>query len=138
MGSSVPRSLVKGVRVRVTARLGRDFFEKESLELSRALLGKVLARRLGSGEVLRGTIVETEAYPGAAEGAKLQAHVFITKRTEKNEGLFLQPGTTWVYMTYGLFNMMNISAKGKVHIIVAVRYTYDRLLGSRSRSRLPR
>ena len=98
-----------------TSRLGKEFFDQGSIELSRALLGKVLARRLPSGEIIRGTIVETEAYPGATEAATLNVHAFMTKRTEKNGGIFMDPGTTFVYMTYGVFHMMNVSARGSVH-----------------------
>ena len=45
------------------ARLSREFYAQDTLEAARALLGKVLVRRL-DGETLAGRIVETEAYVG--------------------------------------------------------------------------
>ncbi|CAG7786263.1 unnamed protein product, partial [Allacma fusca] len=71
-------------------KLPREFFNQPAVDLSRALLGKVLARRLPNGEVLRGTIVETEAYPGGS----LSNH---RKRSARNAAMFMEPGTACVF-----------------------------------------
>jgi len=80
-------------------RLGREFFERPTVELARALLGKRLA--MGA---LEGKIVETEAYlfrgdPGchAARG-----------RTTRNAPMFGPAGTAYVYLIYGMHHCLNV------------------------------
>ena len=90
-------------------RLGREFYNKSGVDFSRALLGKVLARKLESEEILRGTIVETEAYPGPTDQASATYH---KKKTDKNAALFMEPGTAYVYVTYGMYHCFNISSSG--------------------------
>lgn len=34
------------------------------------------------------------------------------RRTDHNEPLYMDPGTCYVYMTYGMYHCMNISSKG--------------------------
>ena len=45
-------------------KLTSNFYSFECTELARSLLGKILCRRLENGEILKGKIVETEAYLG--------------------------------------------------------------------------
>ncbi|CAG7832401.1 unnamed protein product, partial [Allacma fusca] len=90
-------------------KLPREFFDQPAVNLSKALLGKVLARKLPDGEVLRGTIVETEAYPGELDAA---SHSYHRKKTERNAAMFMEPGTAYVYFTYGMYHCFNISAQG--------------------------
>ena len=45
-------------------RLPRRFYRRETLAVARDLLGRTLCRRLSEGAVLRGRIVEVEAYDG--------------------------------------------------------------------------
>jgi len=89
-------------------RLTRDFFNRGCLELCRALLGQVLVRQLAGGEVVRGKIVETEAYPGRQDGA---SHSYQGKRTARNGAMFLDPGTAYVYNIYGIYCCFNISSR---------------------------
>ena len=44
-------------------RLGRDFYNRDTLTVAKELLGKVLVRNI-NGVTLKGKIVETEAYIG--------------------------------------------------------------------------
>ena len=44
-------------------RLARSFFARDTVQVAKELLGKVLVREK-DGKVLRGRIVETEAYVG--------------------------------------------------------------------------
>lgn len=94
-------------------RLGEEFYNALSCEeMAKSLLGKVLVRRLDDdddGAVLRGRIVETESYPG---GNDVASHSFNGKVTARNEPMFMKPGTTYVYLTYGMYNCFNISSKG--------------------------
>uniref|UniRef100_UPI00359009E3 DNA-3-methyladenine glycosylase isoform X2 n=1 Tax=Myxine glutinosa TaxID=7769 RepID=UPI00359009E3 len=70
-------------------RLGRDFFNQPCVVLARALLGKVLTRRLPGGEILQGRIVETEAYLG---GDDLASHSRGGRQTPRNRAMFMEPG----------------------------------------------
>jgi len=123
------RQLVNLTQQDSRQRFQREFYSQNSVDLGRALLGKVLVRKLPSGELLRGTIVETEAYPGTEEASLLlNVHCFITKQTEKNAGIFMEAGTTWVYLTYGVFNMINVSALRKS--ILSIQLWYNQHLST--------
>ena len=93
-------------------KLSVDFFANKScIELSKALLGKILCRRLtNNGLVLKGKIVETEAYLGGEDRASI---TYGGRRSEANEPLFMKAGTCYVYMTYGMYHCFNISAQGE-------------------------
>lgn len=64
-------------------------------------------RRLADGTVLGGVIVETEAYLGPEDRA---AHSFGGRRTPRTEPMYMLPGTSYVYFTYGMHHCMNVSA----------------------------
>lgn len=61
-------------------------------------------------ERVSGIIVETEAYLGLEDKA---AHSYKGKRTERNEAMFMQPGTAYVYNIYGMYCCLNISSRGE-------------------------
>lgn len=84
-------------------RLTESFFRRECLEVSRDLVGKVLVRRDGDREI-RMRISETEAYCGEQDTA-CHAHRGRTKRTEV---LYAAPGTLYVYLCYGIHDLLNI------------------------------
>jgi DNA-3-methyladenine glycosylase len=75
--------------------------------LAKALLGKKLVRLSNKGERLCGIIVETEAYLGHPDKA---AHSY-KGMTNKNEPMFMDPGTAYVYHIHS-YCCMNISSKG--------------------------
>lgn len=93
-------------------RLSKDFFTNKScIELSKELLGQIFCRRLPqSGTVLKGKIVETEAYLGVEDKA---SHTYGGRRTNRNEPMFMRPGTCYVYFTYGMYHCFNLSAEGE-------------------------
>lgn len=100
-------NLTKGMK----SRLVKSFYKQDCKSLAKALLGKVLVRYCkDTGERLSGLIVETEAYLG---GEDKGAHSFNGKRTNKNEAMFMEPGTCYVYNIYGMYCCMNISSEGK-------------------------
>jgi DNA-3-methyladenine glycosylase len=53
-------------------RLNSKFYTTEVLDAAPKLLGKLLARRLENGEILRFRITETEAYCGEEDTACTQ------------------------------------------------------------------
>ncbi|KAF8773469.1 DNA-3-methyladenine glycosylase like protein [Argiope bruennichi] len=65
---------------------------------------------LPTGDILRGKIVETECYLGTFDVA---SHSYMGKRTERNEAMFLEPGTAYVYSIYGMYFCFNISSQGE-------------------------
>lgn len=91
------------------ARLGSDFFDQPAVSLARAFLGQVLVRRLDDGTELRGRVVETEAYLGPEDEA---AHSRGGRQTPRNRGMFMKPGTLYVYFIYGMYFCMNVSSRG--------------------------
>ncbi|XP_040829612.1 DNA-3-methyladenine glycosylase isoform X3 [Ochotona curzoniae] len=91
------------------ARLGTEFFNQPAVSLARAFLGQVLVRRLADGTELRGRIVETEAYVGPEDEA---AHSRGGRQTPRNRGMFMRPGTLYVYIIYGMYCCMNVSSQG--------------------------
>jgi DNA-3-methyladenine glycosylase len=74
-------------------------------ELAQYLVGKTIVRNVGRSRIV-GRIVETEAYPpGDASG-----HAYRGK-TASNQTLFLGRGFAYVYFTYGMHYMLNVSAE---------------------------
>lgn len=95
--------------IRTPGRVGREFFDVDCVQLARNLLGTQLVRRLTDGTILRAKIVETESYPGGEDRA---SHSFNGRRTERNEPMYMEPGTAYVYLTYGMYFCFNISSRG--------------------------
>lgn len=71
---------------------------------------QVLVRRLADGTELRGRIVETEAYLGPEDEA---AHSRGGRQTPRNRGMFMKPGTLYVYLIYGMYFCLNVSSQGQ-------------------------
>ncbi|MFW6369410.1 MAG: DNA-3-methyladenine glycosylase [Myxococcota bacterium] len=84
-------------------RLPRDFFEADTREVARALLGKRLCHRLDDGSLRSARIVETEAYHGFEDRAS-HAHRGPTPR---NQVMFGPPGHAYVYLCYGIHHLLN-------------------------------
>jgi len=89
--------------------LGRQFFNRSTLEVARDLIGKQLCRRLQKGRILRATICETEAYDGFEDRAS-HAHRGVTPR---NVVMFGPSGHAYIYLCYGVHWLFNISTREK-------------------------
>ncbi len=85
------------------ARLSREFYNRDTLTAACELLGKYVVHRL-EGELLAGRIVETEAYIGRCDKA---CHAYNYRRTKRTETLFAQPGTSYIYLIYGMYHCLN-------------------------------
>lgn len=81
-----------------------DFYRRESAEVARSLLGKVIVSTVGGGRCA-GRIVETEAYVGPHDEASHAAERI--GRTSRNEAMFGEPGTAYVYRIYGIHWCLN-------------------------------
>ena len=79
---------------------------KRTVALARWLLGKHLVRRMPDGAVVARLITEVEAYHGESDLA-CHARAGRTRRTEPLYG----PGGRWyVYLCYGIHEMLNLVA----------------------------
>jgi len=85
-------------------RLERQFYERDAREVSKDLLGKVLVHVV-DGKVLKGKIVETEAYIGDIDKA---CHAYNGKRTLRVEPLYGKAGVAYIYLIYGMYHCFNI------------------------------
>ena len=83
--------------------LTADFYAGDTVQIARALLGKLLLRRL-DGVWLATVISETEAYVGRCDKA---CHAYAYRRTPRTETLFAPPGTAYVYFVYGMHHCLN-------------------------------
>jgi len=82
--------------------LPRTFYDRNALKVAPALVGCVLARRDRDGWIL-GRIVETEAYVGEHD---LACHS-RAGRTARTEVMYGEPGHAYVYLIYGIHQMLN-------------------------------
>lgn len=92
-----------------TMILPRQFYQRDTMTVSKDLLGKILV--YGSGDnTTAGKIVETEAYRGPEDQA---AHSSGGRRTPRNEVMFRNKGYAYIYFIYGLYHCFNVTA-GKI------------------------
>ena len=84
-------------------RLTQTFYDQDAVTLAPQLLGQYLCRRTANG-VLRFPITETEAYYTEKDTA-CHAHKGRTPRTEL---LYRRGGCAYIYLCYGMHNLLNI------------------------------
>ena len=89
--------------------LDEKFYMQDALKAARALLGKLLIRRV-AGEDYHFKIVEVEAYMGEEDKG---AHAFEGKRTPRTAPLFEQGGIAYIYLIYGMYHCLNIVVNEK-------------------------
>lgn len=89
-------------------RLTKKFFERPTLTVAKDLLGKFLVREI-KGKKTSLIITEVEAYIGE-EDLACHARFGRTKRTDVMYGT---PAHWYVYLIYGLHNMLNVVTEKK-------------------------
>lgn len=83
--------------------LGPKFFAQDADIVAPLLLGKYLVRKRGN-KTEAYKIIETEAYLGAHDLASHARH----GKTKRNSPMYGPPGYWYVYLVYGLHNLLNI------------------------------
>lgn len=80
-----------------------EFYARPTIEVARALIGKMLVRQEGRS-IVAGRIVETEAYRGEED---LACHA-SKGRTARTEVMYGPPGRAYVYLIYGMYCCLNV------------------------------
>lgn len=108
--------------------LDKSFFDKPTIKVAEELLGKFLIRKIGKKEI-DVMIIETEAYDGFEDKA---SHAYKGK-TRRNEVMFGEAGYWYVYLVYGMHNMLNIVTNKKNYpsavLLRAVLYEREKING---------
>lgn len=87
-----------------TMMLTEDFYQDDALSVARSLCGMLLCVRQPDGSVLRRRITETECYLGEEDSACHAHH----GRTARTDVMYRKGGVAYVYLCYGIHNMLNI------------------------------
>lgn len=86
-------------------KLSKEFFKGCTIDVAQNLLGQVLVRVTETGKILKGKIVETEAYLGLKDEC---CHSFNDRRTLRTEPMYLPAGHAYIYFIYGKYYCFNI------------------------------
>ncbi len=85
------------------SKLPYSFYHRPCLDVARELVGKILVHRV-DGVEHRLRITETEAYCGESDTA---CHA-SKGRTKRTEVMYMEAGTVYIYLCYGVHWLLNI------------------------------
>ena len=86
-------------------KLSLSFYQrKDVVAIAKDLIGNIVVTNI-DGKITSGRIVETEAYVAHVDKA---SHAYKGKRTLRNEAMYAAAGTVYVYICYGMHDMLNI------------------------------
>ena len=92
-------------------RLEKDFYKNHAFIVGPMLIGKLLVRKLENGEIMKHRITETEVYFGEEDAA---CHARFG-RTDRSEILYNEGGYAYIYLCYGIHNLLNVVTGEKNH-----------------------
>ncbi len=86
-------------------KLPLSFYKrKDVVAIAKDLIGKIVVTNI-EGVTSSGRIVETEAYVAHIDKA---SHAYNGKRTQRNEHMYAEGGSVYVYICYGMHHMLNV------------------------------
>ena len=85
-------------------KLSQDFYTGNPMDVGRQMVGAYLCRAMPDGAVVRARICELELYTQDERAC----HAVGGRRTTRNDAMFMSGGHAYVYLCYGLHNMLNI------------------------------
>ncbi|OAQ38223.1 3-methyladenine DNA glycosylase [Pedobacter psychrophilus] len=86
-------------------KLIQSFYDSDdTLKMAKDLIGHFLYTNL-DGNITGGMIVETEAYMGVTDSS---CHTFNNRKTNRNATMYCQGGVIYMYVCYGIHDMLNI------------------------------
>ncbi len=92
-------------------KLTPSFYQRpDVVQISKALVGKVLCSQIGHQPVTSGMIVETEAYCGRNDKA---CHANGGLRTQRTETMYRAGGAAYIYLCYGIHHLFNVVTNKK-------------------------
>jgi len=97
--------------------LPKSYYQSSNvLALARDLLGKVIVSEI-DGVHTSGIIVETEAYRAPEDRG---SHAFGNKKTARTETMFMEGGSAYIYLCYGIYNLCNVvtGPPGTAHAVL--------------------
>ena len=84
--------------------LTRDFYCRDPMTVARDMVGAYLCRATPDGQTVRARICELELYTEDERAC----HAFGGRKSARNDAMFMAGGHAYVYLCYGLHNMLNI------------------------------
>ncbi|MEO6537218.1 MAG: DNA-3-methyladenine glycosylase [Ferruginibacter sp.] len=91
-------------------KLGLPFYDRQDVVLvAKELIGKIVVTNIDN-VITSGRIVETEAYIAFIDKA---SHAYQGRRSARNEHMYAAPGTAYVYICYGMHQMLNVITNKK-------------------------
>lgn len=114
------------------APLSPSFYDGDTVQIARALLGKLLVRTY-QGQRLVCRITETEAYVGRCDKA---CHAYGYKKTPRTSTLFAPPGTAYIYLIYGIYHCLNFVTEPEGEPAAVLIRGGEPVLGTEAMARL--